>query len=179
MSKLMDAESSTLVLVDYQERLLPVIDRCDEILNEALKLAVAAQWLEVPVLATEQNPNGLGPTWEGLRQHCASTVEKMHFDACADGLLDHLVGPAGAEVVLAGCEAHVCVLQTGLGLLRAGKRLVVVANACGSRFEPDHRLAMDRLARAGAQIVSTEMVLFEWLRSAKHPVFREVLNIVK
>jgi nicotinamidase-related amidase len=106
----------------------------------------------------------------------------MHFDACADGLLDSLRARAGApvgHVVLAGCEAHVCLLQTALGLLRAGLTLWVVAEACGSRRAENHALAMDRLRQAGAGIVSVEMVAFEWLRSCENPAFKRVLALLK
>jgi len=112
---------------------------------------------------------------------CARTLAKTHFDACADGLLDALaeVNPDGDQVVVAGCEAHVCMMQTALGLLRAGKRVWVVANASGSRRASDHAAAMARLARAGATIVTHEMVLFEWLDDCKHPRFRAVLGRIK
>jgi nicotinamidase-related amidase len=106
----------------------------------------------------------------------------MHFDACADGLLAHLHGdpdrPVG-EVVIAGCEAHVCLLQTALGLLRSGLAVWVVAPACGSRSADDHALAMRRLRAAGAVVVSLEMVAFEWLRTCEHARFRTVLQLLK
>jgi isochorismate hydrolase len=101
----------------------------------------------------------------------------MHFDACEDGLLD-LLGDM-PEVVVAGCEAHVCLLQTALGLRRAGREVWVVADACGSRTATDHALAMQRLRDAGARIVGTEMVLFEWVHDCRHPAFRQVLALVK
>jgi nicotinamidase-related amidase len=86
--------------------------------------------------------------------------------------------PVG-EVVIAGCEAHVCLLQTALGLLRAGLAVWVVAPACGSRSAEDHALAMQRLSVAGAVIVSLEMVAFEWLRTCEHARFRAVLSLLK
>jgi nicotinamidase-related amidase len=173
----LNAERSTLVLVDYQARLMPAIHEGERVVAEALHLAGIARLLEVPVLGTEQNPAGLGPNVEALRQHCARTLPKMHFDACEDGLLDAL-GEA-PEVVIAGCEAHVCLLQTALGLLRAGREVAVVAPACGSRMAFDRELAMQRLRDAGALLVSTEMVVFEWLHDCRHPRFREVLVRIK
>lgn len=83
------------------------------------------------------------------------------------------------DVVIAGCEAHVCLLQTALGLLRAGHAVWVVAAACASRNPRDHELAMQRLRQAGAVVVSTEMVVFEWLQSCRHPRFKEVLALLK
>jgi len=175
-----------LVLVDYQQRLMPAIDRHDEVLADALCLADAARVLGLRIIGTEQNPQGLGPNVPALRERCDTTMAKMHFDACASGLLDLLQAPADAaqatplpDVVIAGCEAHVCLLQTTLGLLRAGRRVWVVAPACGSRTTANHTLAMGRLRQAGAGIVSLEMVLFEWLQSCQHDKFRAVLAIIK
>lgn len=177
----MQAERCQLVLVDYQARLLPAIHDGHQVLAQALLLADAALHLGVPVLGTEQNPDGLGPNDAALRERCSVTLPKMHFDACADGLLQAL-GPADddrPEVVLAGCEAHVCLLQTALGLRRAGRRVWVVAPACGSRRPADHALAMARLAAAGCTLVSTEMVIFEWLHNCQHKDFRAVLTRLK
>ena len=176
-----DARASALVLVDFQARLLPAIHDADNVLARALLVARAAQALGVPVLGTEQNPKGLGPNLDAIREQCAVTIAKTHFDACADGLVQalHDARPGGSEVVIAGCEAHVCMMQTALGLLRAGRRVWVVANASGSRRPADHAAAMARLAQAGATIVTHEMVLFEWLGSCEHPRFRDVLKIVK
>lgn len=166
-----------LVLVDYQHRLMPLVDRGEHVVAHALRLADAARELGVPVIGTEQNPAGLGPNLEAIRQRCASTIVKMHFDACEEGLLDAIVGHD--EVVIAGCEAHVCLMQTALGLLRAGKRVWVVAPACGSRSGVDQALAMQRLQAAGATLVSSEMVVFEWLRSCRHERFKAVLPGLK
>lgn len=177
-----DPRHSVLVLVDYQERLLPAIHHGAEVLAQALQLADIARELGIAVIGTEQNPRGLGPNAAAIRERCGVTLAKMHFDACADGLIDVLRPPAGApvrEVVLAGCEAHVCLLQTALGLLQAGLRVWVVAEACGSRRAASHALAMQRLQQAGAVIVDVEMVAFEWLGSCAHPRFRAVLPGLK
>ncbi|HDS1771236.1 isochorismatase family protein [Pseudomonas putida] len=176
-----NAQASVLVLVDYQTRLMPAIHDADRVLGNARLLARAAQALGIPVLGTEQNPSGLGPNVELVKAECASTVVKTHFDACADGLLEalHSSKEEFNQVVVAGCEAHVCMMQTALGLLRANKRVWVVANASGSRRTDDHATAMTRLAQAGATIVTHEMVLFEWLNDCKHPQFREVLALIK
>ncbi len=177
----MQAERCQLVLVDYQGRLMPAIHDHERVLANALLLADAARLLGVPVLGTEQNPAGLGPNADAVRERCAVTLAKTHFDACEDGLLDALAPQHAArpDVVLAGCEAHVCLLQTALGLRRAGRTVWVVATACGSRRVADHTAAMQRLAAAGATITSTEMVVFEWLHDCRHPQFRQVLALLK
>mgnify|MGYP001161927546 CR=1 FL=1 len=183
MSRKMDARRDVLVLVDYQARLLPAIHQAEEVVAAAVMLAEAARAMGVRVIGTEQNPAGLGPNTDEVRRRCDVTMGKMHFDACADGL-PALVAegrPAGtpADVVIAGCEAHVCLLQPALGLLDAGHRLWVVETACGSRRPSDREAAMRRLRAAGATVVSAEMVLFEWLGSSEHPAFRQVLELVK
>jgi nicotinamidase-related amidase len=176
-----DRQASILVLVDYQARLMPAIQDAEAITARAVRLARAARVLEIPVIGTEQNPAGLGPNVEPIRAECQLTLAKTHFDACAGGLVQalHDARPGCSQVVLAGCEAHVCLMQTALGLLRAGQRVWVVADACGSRRPDDHAAAMARLARAGAGIVTFEMVLFEWLADCRHPAFKDVLGIVK
>lgn len=181
----LDRERSVLVLVDHQDRLMPAIAGGAAVVDEALFLARVAQALGVPVIGTEQNPQRLGPNVQALRELCAQTLAKMHFDATADGLLPllHAARPAPAArpllVVLAGCEAHVCLLQTALGLLEARLRVAVVPAACGSRRASDRALALQRLAQAGAQLVSGEMVAFEWLRACTDPQFRTVLALIK
>jgi nicotinamidase-related amidase len=176
-----DAKGSALVLVDYQAKLLPAINDGANVTANALLLARVARLLDIPVIGTEENPAGLGPNVADIRAACDVTIGKTRFDACADGLVEALMRaqPDGAEVVIAGCEAHVCMLQTALGLLRAGQRVRVVANASGSRRPADHAAAMDRLAQAGATIVTHEMVVFEWLGDCEHPHFRDVLALVK
>lgn len=172
-----DAAACALVLVDYQQRLMPAIHDGAAVVAEAARLADAARLLGIRVLGTEQNPQGLGPNVETIRQRCDSTIAKMHFDACCDGLLEAL--GTMPELVIAGCEAHVCLMQTALGLLRDGRRVWVVGTACGSRRPEDRTLALERLRQAGAVIVSGEMVVFEWLRSCRHEQFKAVLQLLK
>jgi nicotinamidase-related amidase len=182
MNPLLPVDRSALVLVDYQHRLMPQIHGGAEAVALGVKLGRVAQLLGVPVLGTEQNPRGLGPNGDAVRALCQHTLSKMHFDACEDGLVDLLRAtrqPAPTNVVVAGCEAHVCLMQTALGLLRAGFTVWVVADACGSRLASNHALAMQRLRGAGAQVVSFEMVAFEWLRTCENPQFKPVLQVLK
>ncbi|WP_210424376.1 isochorismatase family protein [Gephyromycinifex aptenodytis] len=178
---LMSADTSVLVLVDYQGRLMPAIDNAEHVLARAAFLAEVATLLGVPVLGTEQSPDKLGPNVEQIARWCEAALAKDHFGACADGLAAELQRryEGRDEMVIAGCEAHVCLLQSALGLLEAGLRVRVVADACGSRFESDRALAMSRLAAAGATIVSAEMVAFEWLTTSRHPRFRDVSALIK
>ncbi|MBL0918232.1 MAG: isochorismatase family protein [Hydrogenophaga sp.] len=200
---LLDADESQLVLVDYQARLMPAIHEGPAVLANALRLAQMAQALDVPVWATEQNPDKLGQNPAELRALCRKTLAKMHFSAVGDGLADwlrppakpqggnvrslpkHLQKPPGPReperpsIVIAGCEAHVCLLQTALELLEQEFEVWVVTDACGSRTERNRDAAFDRLAGAGAELVTTEMVAFEWLRTAEHPDFKAVQGLIK
>ena len=177
---ILDRDRSVLCLIDLQERLVPALAGGDELVANAGRLLAAAEQLRVPVVSTEQNPKGLGPTVPELARPDGAhpVVAKMTFDATrAGGLLDVL--PAGHQVVLAGCEAHVCVLQTALGLLDRSRRVFVVADAVGSRRPENKEAALRRLERAGAEVVTTEMVLFEWLGSADDPNFKPVIALIK
>ena len=175
----LDRTRSVLVLIDFQERLMKAIDGGGDIVANAGRLLAAAGHLEVPVLMTEQNPQGLGPTVPELAHpDGAVPVAKMEFDAClASGVVDAL--PPGHHIVVTGCEAHVCVLQTVLGLLDRSRRVYVVADAVGSRRPENREAALRRMERAGAEIVTTEMVIFEWLGTAEHPAFKPVISLVK
>ena len=177
---ILDRGRSILCLVDLQEKLMPAIAGGDEVVANAGKLLAAAEELGVPVLSTEQNPKGLGPTVPELARSDGThpVVAKMTFDSCqAGGVMDAL--PPGHHIVLAGAEAHVCVLQTALGLLDRSRRVFVVADAVGSRRPENKKAALRRLERAGAEVVTTEMVIFEWLGSAEHPAFKSVIALVK
>jgi len=177
----LDRDRSALVLVDYQSRLMPAIDRAESVMSHGMFLADLARALGVPVIGTEQNPQGLGPNDDRIRSRCDRTLAKTTFDACGDGLAEAIVsdGRNVSQVVVAGCEAHVCLMQTALGLLSAGFGVAVVPAACGSRRAEDKALAMQRLAQGGASLVSPEMVAFEWLHSSDHPSFKRVLELVK
>jgi nicotinamidase-related amidase len=177
----MQRRRCVLVLVDYQQRLMPTIHAAESVVAEALFLGNLAHALGVPVFGTEQNPLGLGANLPAVRALCRETIGKMHFDACRDGLVAALrsARPDVAQIVIAGCEAHVCLLQTALGLRRAGLEVFAVAVACGARTPADHALAMQRLQRAGVALVTPEMVAFEWLDSCEDVAFKAVLALLK
>ena len=200
---LLDVSLSQLVLVDYQARLMPAIFEADAAAANAVRLGKIAQLLEVPVFGTEQNPSKLGENLPDIRALCQRTLAKMHFSGVEEGLGEwlrppakapqgnarslpkHLQKPAGggqeerSTIVIAGCEAHVCLLQTALDLLEDEYDVWVVTDACSSRTERNRDAAFDRLAGAGAELVTTEMVGFEWLRTAEHPRFRELQALIR
>ena len=127
MNVILDPARCAVVLVDYQERLLPAIHGGAQLVAEAARLADCARELGIRVVGTEQNPQGLGPNVPEILRRCEATLAKMHFDGCADGLADALRvpgRPAPTDVVVAGCETHVCLMQTAHGLQRAGFKVV-------------------------------------------------------
>lgn len=173
---LLQADTSALLIVDVQTRLLPAIHDGERVLQNCAWLLRLARELGVPLAISEQYPRGLGPTVKALRDLVApdSIVEKVHFSCVAEGCLAPLPGFRREQIVVAGTEAHVCVLHTCVDLLAEGKQVFVVADAVGSRKPVDCELALARLRQNGAQIVSREMVAFEWLRRAGTDLFRRI-----
>jgi nicotinamidase-related amidase len=176
---LLTAESAVLLLIDLQERLIPAIHDRDIVVARAVRLAEASRLLDVPIRATEQYPAGLGPTVKPLADYPQATLAKTTFSAVADPGFSDLLPAGVSQIIVAGCEAHVCVLQTVLSLLGSGRRVLLVADAVGSRDPADRTAAIDRARQHGAEIVTSEMVLFEWLRDSQHPKFREVQKLIK
>ena len=174
---LLSAGNAMLVIIDFQARLMPAIHAGDKALLNAGRLVEAARLLDISVILTEQNPRGLGATVPELAG-AGPVVTKMSFDACAEpAFLNAVAGDR--ELVVCGCEAHVCVGQTVLTLLEHRRRVIVVADAIGSRAPESREIALRRMAGHGAEIVTTEMVLFEWLRTAEHPQFRPVSKLIR
>lgn len=179
MSILCNPEDSLLLLVDLQERLMPAIRDGDTVVKRCVQLATAARELGVHVVGTEQNPAGLGPLVPEVKALCDTTLAKTHFSAPAEeGFLRRLPGTRRTCIV-AGCEAHVCVMQTVAGLIEAGHEVKWVADAVGSRHPHNRLAATDRARKLGADIVTTEMVVFEWLRHSDHPKFKQLLQLVR
>lgn len=172
-------ESSVLLLIDLQARLMPAIHEGDRVVATACRLAQVARLLGVRVLATEQNPAGLGPSVAEVAALAERTLAKNHFDATREAGWPALLPERRRDVVVAGCEAHVCVLQTVLGLRRLGHEVRLVRDAVGSRRRADLEAALARAASYGAELVTSEMVAFEWLATSDHPRFRDVLQLVK
>ena len=170
-------DDSVVVLVDFQTRLMPVIHEGSSVVTQAVRLARIAQILGVPVMGTEQSPVQLGRNVPEIKELCSHTVVRT-ISTRARRLVEAL--PDGRNsVIVAGCEAHVCVLQTALGLLRSGRKVTVVSDAVGSRRTIDRDAGIARLGAAGVQIATVEMIGFEWLGSSRHPRFREVLRLIK
>ena len=180
---LMEAKNSCLLVVDIQARLVPVIDQAQQAIENAAILIQAANKLDVPMLVSEHYPPKLGPTVEPIASLVAqgSVMEKTEF-SCAHNtkIVNRLCGLNRKQVIIAGMEAHVCVLQTALGLAQDGFSVFVVADACGSRTAASKDIALKRIRDADCSVVTTEMVVFEWLeRRASTPAFKELRALIK
>lgn len=173
---LMNAHDSALLVIDVQERLLPHIHDWQRVLENVGWLVKVAQKIGVPVMATEQYPKGIGATHADIAAllPADATVEKLHFSCVAARCLAPLPAANRRQMVVCGVESHVCVLQTVLELKQHGKEVFVVDEAVGSRKPADKALALERMRAHGIDVVSREMVAFEWLHQAGTPVFKEV-----
>jgi nicotinamidase-related amidase len=174
-----DRDRTALLVIDFQQRLMPAIHDASSVLANAGRLIEAAKKLGVPAIVTEQYPRGLGPTVPELAVDGMPKLAKMDFDATrADGFFE-LLPKDRPDIVVAGCEAHVCVLQTVLGLIDSGHAVHVVRDAIGSRRAESKETAVERMRGHGAGIVTTEMALFEWLGTAADPHFREISVLIR
>ena len=173
-----DSESSILILIDLQARLMPAIDQGEDVVRQCIRIAKIAQLLEIPIVGTEQSPKSLGSNIESIKSFCSTTISKEHFNACADGLIE-VIPSNHQQCILMGCETHVCLMQTALKLIDEGYDVSVVVDGVGSRGALDKQIALDRLASAGARLITAEMLGFEWLKTAQNPAFKEVLALVK
>lgn len=174
---------SCLVLIDMQEKLLPVIDNSERVLQRCGFLLEAAGLLTVPLIVTEQYPKGLGRTVAGLRTVTEAAgcvvLEKLRFSA-ADVLAQTLSKrPELRQVVLAGIETHICVLQTALDLQASGLEVILATDATGSRNDADRSAALTRMSAAGVVMGTAESIAFEWCESAEHPAFRQLSGLVR
>lgn len=179
-------ENSQLLIVDMQKILLDLMEDKDRVVERAKRLVIAAEHLEIPTLFSEQYPEKLGPTIDELKEAAdedSRAVGKMEFSCMGNEVLSeqlHFHRKKGlGQVVLCGLEAHICVLQTVMDLEDQGFEVFVAADSVTSRDETSWDLALDRMSRSGAEIVDSEMVIFEWLEKAGTPEFKELQPLVK
>ncbi|MCB0825147.1 MAG: isochorismatase family protein [Armatimonadetes bacterium] len=175
------AEECLLIVVDMQPSFLGGIVGADEVMKRTKFLVECANLLEVPTLATVQYPERMGGTEESLHAMIqGETLDKMAFSCCgASGLMEAVEKSERGTIVLVGIETHICVTQTALDLLEEGYEVAIVLDAVSSRSEQANKIGTKRLRDAGAQVVHSESVVYEWMESADHPKFRDVLKVVK
>ena len=178
--ELMSPADTTLLVVDVQEKLMRLVPGQARIVWNIRRLLDGARILQVPVLATEQYPQGLGPTVPELAALLGAVPGKVAFSclACTEvaGQLDSEQRP---KVLLAGIEAHVCIQQTALDLLAVGHRVYLAVDAIGARFPLDYEMALRRMESSGATLTTTEAALFEWCQVAGTPQFKQISALVR
>ncbi len=179
---MLSMEDSVLVFIDVQGRLAESIFDRDAVHHQLEILLRASRLLDIPVIATEQLPEKLGPTLPRFMPWLegAPIIAKNTFCCCGStAFTDTLRRMHRMQIVLAGLETHICISQTAQFLLTRGYQVFIACDAVSSRSQTDRDIALQRLCRSGAAIpVSVEMVLFEWMRSADHPCFKDILKLV-
>lgn len=179
---MLERDKTILMVVDFQERLLPKIHAADSIQARAVNLIRFARALDLPVVWTEQYKKGLGPTAEAIARELEGIAphEKMAFGCLGDpGVRDALAASGRTQLLVTGIESHICVMQTTLSALDSGFEAFVVQDAVSSCSEKDHDAGLARMERAGAQLVTAQMAMFEILREAGTPQFKQVLPLLK
>lgn len=178
----LSAENSLLLIIDIQERLVAALDK-DIVVSKAVKVANAAKILGIPTIVTEQYPKGLGNTVEQLKAVLPSDaefVEKTSFNALLEeGMADKIKSYGKKQVVIFGIETHICVHQTAAALLEAGYDVYVIKDACASRNKYEFKQGIDIMQQNGVKVSCVEIALFEWLKGAKNPKFKEVQALIK
>jgi nicotinamidase-related amidase len=168
-----------LLLIDVQEKLFPKVQGYETLLDALVRLKSACLLLNIPILPTEQYPQGLGGTITPLRSE-GTVLTKTAFSCLGDEKIRQEVLKVPSDTwILAGIETHVCVLQTAKDLLKAGKRVIIPVDAVSSRHKLDHETALKELARLNARITTIETLLFELLGDSKHPQFKAISQLVK
>lgn len=177
---LMSQHDTVLLVVDVQEKLVPLLPQSELLVDNIERLLQGAQLLQLPRLATEQYPKGLGPTVGALRSQLGEIAEKLTF-SCAGcpPLVDALRRIGRPKILVAGIETHVCVLQTVFDLLTEGYQVYVAADAVAARGLQDHQLALRRMESAGVTLASTEGALFEWCERAGSDRFKQLSQLVR
>ncbi|MBN1336381.1 MAG: isochorismatase family protein [Deltaproteobacteria bacterium] len=181
-SRLLDASEAMVALVDVQKNHFHTTFDPQATLGRMVRFLGAARILEVPVVWTEHHPRAFGPTLPPVAEALAGLVPipKTSFGCFGEPVFAEAVRATGRSVLyLAGSETHICIGQTALGALERGMDVVVVADCVNARARMDHDTALGRLERAGAEVATWETVVYEWMRDAHHPRFRQVLALVK
>ncbi|MDD4985389.1 MAG: hydrolase [Dehalococcoidales bacterium] len=179
---MLDLKNTVLVIVDVQDKLATVMSDKEELFLNLEKLIRGAQALGVPIIVTEQYPQGLGKTIPQLARFLSDVqpIAKLSFSCCSEeSFLREIKALNRRQVLVAGIESHVCIYQTVADLLGIGYEVQVVSDAVSSRTAGNKEIALDKMRSAGAGITSTEMALFELLRVARGEVFKEIIRIVR
>jgi nicotinamidase-related amidase len=178
--ELMSRRDTTLLVVDVQQKLIPLLPDNKQIVWNIGRLIDAAKILNVPMAATEQYPQGLGPTVPELAERLGQIPSKLAFSCggCPQ-IIEAWQHDQRHKVLVVGIETHVCIQQTVFDLLAAGFRIYVAVDAVGARFDVDHQIALRRMDSAGATLTTTEAAMFEWCEVAGTPEFKQISSLVR
>ncbi|HPQ37629.1 MAG TPA: isochorismatase family protein [Synergistaceae bacterium] len=179
---ILDRASSILMVIDLQEKLLPFIENAERVVAITRRLLRAAREMQIPTLVTEQYPKGLGKTSPSLeleKYPDIPLIEKIHFSSTHDTTCMHYIETLKGrdQIVLAGVEAHICVLSTALGLLQKGYRVVLAADAVSSRNSEHKKWALEAASSAGALVIPEESVVYQWLHQSGTREFKNLLPL--
>ena len=179
---LIKSDASCLIVIDMQERLVPAMQAPARTLKNTRLLISTASRLGVPIMLTEQYPKGLGHTVREIADSAANlpVYEKLHFSCMEEPkFADAFKAHGRKQAIITGMEAHICVMQTAAQLMEQGIQVFVVTDATSSRTLESEKACLDRLQAIGAGIVTTEMVVFEWLAKAGTDAFKDILPLIK
>lgn len=181
---MLSQKNSLVLVIDIQEKLVKALEK-DTIVSKASKIINAAKILDIPVLYTEQYPKGLGHTVEELchseRGEESNVIfEKTYFNALLeDGFWEKIKSYGKKQIVIMGIETHICVYQTASALVENGFEVYAIKDACASRNKYEFKQGIEAMKQNGVKISCVEIALFEWLKGAKHPKFKEVQALIK
>lgn len=179
---MLELNNSVLVIIDIQEKLVKAAYNGDIISQKAAKIAKAAKILSIPTIITEQYPKGLGETVDIIKanSNCNNYIEKSSFSALDEPKIkQELENLNRKQIILCGIEGHICVLQTAIDLIKQGYEVHILKDCTSSRNEYELNTAFELILQYGIKLSCLEIVLFEWLKSAKHPNFKEVQQLIK
>ena len=175
------SDNYLVLVIDVQDKLVASLEK-DKIVDEVTKIVKAAKILDIPVLFTEQYPKGLGSTVESITKSetDGEFFEKTSFDATLEpGFLKKIKSYKKKKIFIMGIETHICVYQTAIALIKKGFEVYAVKDACASRKKYEFKQGIEAMRDNGVKISCVEMVLFEWLKSSKHPKFKEIQALIK
>ena len=176
-----NTSDSTIIAIDIQEKLVNMFSHKESIIGNCTKLLKSAKILNIDTILTEQYPKGLGATIEDIKKIKAfKTIEKTTFSALATPeFKEEFNKTKNKNIILFGIETHICVLQTALDLLSRDCNVYIVADCCASRSEYNKTVALDLMKQFGCKIITLEIALFEFLKSSRHPSFKEIQGLIK
>lgn len=176
---MLDTNNSILVIIDIQEKLVKAASNGEKTIINTSKISQAAQILSIPVIITEQYPKGLGATVESITGSDAFIIEKSSFSAFKEPEFEQKIKSLNRkQVILCGIETHICVLQTAIDLYKNGYEVYVLKDCVSSRSEEEQNSGLELLKQYGIKVITVEIALFQWLKSSKHPQFKDIQKLI-